>query len=73
MTDWSLFLIPLVIAFDCLTIWDLTKRKRYSSGVKILWIVIIILFPIIGAAVYYFQLSLSYKSIQRKCNKKEKH
>jgi hypothetical protein len=73
MTDWSLFLILLVIAFDCLTIWDLTKRKRYSSGVKILWIVIIILFPIIGAALYYSQLSLSYKSIQRKCNKKEKH
>jgi hypothetical protein len=73
MTDWSLFLILLVIAFDCLTIWDLTKRKRYSSGVKILWRVIIILFPIIGAALYYSQLSLSYKSIQRKCNKKEKH
>lgn len=73
MTDWSLFLILFVIAFDCLTIWDLTKRKRYSSGVKILWIVIIILFPIIGAALYYSQLSLSYKSIQRKCNKKEKH
>ncbi len=69
MTDWSLFLIPLVIAFDCLTIWDLTKRKQYSPGVKILWIVVIILFPIIGASLYFFQLSLSYKNIQRKHNR----
>mgnify|MGYP001006652467 FL=1 len=71
MTDWSLFLIPLIIAFDYLTIRDLTKRKQYSSEVKILWIVIIILFPIIGASLYYFQLSLSYESIQRKQNREK--
>ncbi len=71
MTDWSLFLIPLIIAFDYLTIRDLTKRKQYSSEVKILWIVIIILFPIIGASLYYFQLSLSYESIQRKHNREK--
>lgn len=71
MTDWSLFLIPLIIAFDYLTIRNLTKRKQYSSEVKILWIVIIILFPIIGASLYYFQLSLSYESIQRKHNREK--
>lgn len=70
MIDWSLLLIPLVIAFDCLSIWDLTKKKQYSRGMKILWIVVIILFPILGVSFYYFQVSLSYRlrilSIQRK-------
>lgn len=70
MTDWSLLLIPLVITFDCLTIWDLTKKKRYSHGVKFLRVVVILLIPIIGASLYYFQFSLFNKNIQSERDKK---
>ncbi|RNC65865.1 PLD nuclease N-terminal domain-containing protein [Proteiniphilum sp. X52] len=70
MTDWSLLLIPLVIIIDGLAIWDLINKKQYSHGMKILWIVVIILFPILGVSIYYFQVSLFHRNSQRKHNRK---
>ncbi len=62
MIDWSLLLIPLVIIIDILAISDLIKRRQYAQKIKILWIIVIILFPIIGVSLYYLQISLSYKN-----------
>jgi hypothetical protein len=66
MIDWSLLLIPLVIIIDILAISDLIKRRQYAQKIKILWIIVIILFPIIGVSLYYLQISLSYKNGQQR-------
>ncbi len=59
--DWSLLLIPLLIIFVCLALWDLIKKRQLSSGMKILWVIIILFLPIIGVSLYYFQVSTSNK------------
>jgi len=43
-----LFLAVLIIA-----ILDIMKNTKLSNGAKALWIAIILLFQIIGAAIYY--------------------
>ncbi len=43
-------LIALIL--DILAIWDLLKRKPESTKL-ILWLIIILILPIIGAILYY--------------------
>ncbi|WP_414703274.1 MULTISPECIES: PLDc N-terminal domain-containing protein [unclassified Proteiniphilum] len=69
MVNWSLLLVPLVIIIDYLAIRDLMNRTKYSQGMKILWIIIIILFPILGVSLYYFQVSLSHRDSRREHNR----
>ncbi len=57
MYDYTYFLVPLIIITDALAIIDLVKRRNYSTEMKLLWILIIILMPILGIALYYLNIS----------------
>ncbi len=57
MISWSTFIALLIVLVDVLAIVDLLKRKNYSMDLKLLWMIIILLFPLIGVALYYFQKS----------------
>lgn len=62
MITWNTLIVPLIIIVDVLAILDVFKRKNYSMDLKLLWMIIIILLPLIGVALYYFQKSRSPKS-----------
>ncbi len=62
--DWSLLIIILSIIFVGLALWDLITRRQFSLVMKVLWMIIIILLPIIGVSLYYFQISFYYKKRQ---------
>ena len=50
-----LLLLPLIIIQFTLigiALYDLAKRKRVKGGNKLLWVLVIILFEVIGPLVY---------------------
>jgi len=50
------FLIPLIILELALLIWallDVLKREHVRGGNKTVWILVIVLFSIIGPVVYF--------------------
>ncbi len=57
MYHYSHFIVPLIIIVDALAIIDLIKRRNYSTEMKLLWIIIILLMPIIGISLYYLNIS----------------
>jgi hypothetical protein len=61
MEKLSYLLFPLIILADILAIRHLLKRTNYSSIRKVLMIVVILIFPVIGISFCYFSLSLSHR------------
>lgn len=55
MPNYSIFilLLFLFLAVLIIAILDIMKNTKLSNGAKALWIAIILLFQIIGAAIYY--------------------
>ncbi len=55
MSNYSIFilLLFLFLAVLIIAILDIMKNTKLSNGAKALWIAIILLFQIIGAAIYY--------------------
>ncbi len=55
MSNYSIFILILFLflAVLIIAILDIMKNTKLSNGAKALWIAIILLFQIIGAAVYY--------------------
>ena len=55
MSNYSIFILILFLflAVLIIAILDIMKNTRLSNGAKALWIAIILLFQIIGAAIYY--------------------
>ena len=55
MPNYSIFILILFLflAVLIIAILDIMKNTRLSNGAKALWIAIILLFQIIGAAIYY--------------------
>lgn len=47
-----LFVVPLVILW-AVALWDTWRRARRSVAAKIGWSALIVLLPVIGAALYY--------------------
>lgn len=66
MNDWNFLFILLLIVIDSLAIWNLTKSRQFSRVWKVLWTVIILLLPIVGISLYYFQVSLFHYNNQKK-------
>lgn len=54
-------LIPtLVVILNILTLYDIIMfRKDFDKSKKILWGVIIWIFPILGVVIYYFSKSIA--------------
>lgn len=50
--DIGFLLIMLILLLDLSVLWNI-KRGCYTQGYKILYSVIILLFPIIGVSIYY--------------------
>ncbi|MGC8551280.1 MAG: PLDc N-terminal domain-containing protein [Phycisphaerae bacterium] len=50
----------LVLALDIWMILDIVK-KPFETLEKVIWILVILVFPVLGAAIYFF---LKYKSNQ---------
>lgn len=57
MYDYTYFIVPLIILTDALAIIDLVKRRNYSTEMKLLWIIIILLMPLIGISLYYLSIT----------------
>lgn len=57
MYQYVYFIVPLIIIVDALAILDLMKRRDYSVEMKLLWIIIILIMPIIGISLYYLNIS----------------
>ena len=55
MSNYSIFILILFLflAVLIIAILDIMKNTKLSNGAKALWIAIILLFQIIGAAIYY--------------------
>ena len=55
MPNYSIFILILFLFLTVLiiAILDIMKNTKLSNGAKALWIAIILLFQIIGAAIYY--------------------
>ncbi|MCZ8372119.1 PLD nuclease N-terminal domain-containing protein [Phocaeicola sp. KGMB11183] len=55
MPNYSIFILILFLflAVLIIAILDIMKNTKLSNGAKALWIAIILLFQIIGAAIYY--------------------
>lgn len=55
MSNYSIFILILFLflAVLIIVILDIMKNTKLSNGAKALWIAIILLFQIIGAAIYY--------------------
>ncbi len=65
MITWNALIVPLIILVDILAIIDVFKRKNYSMDLKLLWMVIIIMLPLLGVSLYYFMKSRTRKSKRR--------
>jgi hypothetical protein len=55
MPNYSIFILILFLflAVLIIAILDIMKNTKLSNGANALWIAIILLFQIIGAAIYY--------------------
>ncbi|MBR0085547.1 MAG: PLDc_N domain-containing protein [Lachnospiraceae bacterium] len=56
ITEYLPFLIPLIIAEAALVIfalWHILTHKTYKRGTRAIWIVVSIIFGIIGPIVYF--------------------
>ncbi len=55
MSNYSIFILILFLflAVLIIAILDIMKNTRLSNAAKAIWIAIILLFQIIGAAIYY--------------------
>lgn len=51
--DITIWLIILIFLLDFVVLWNIIRSKR-TRRQKIVFALIIILFPIIGVSVYYF-------------------
>ncbi len=57
MYDYTYFIVPLILITDAFAIIDLVKRRNYSTEMKLLWIIVILLMPLLGIALYYLNIS----------------
>ena len=65
----GLLAIGLFAALFAFWIWmivDCAKRKFKGDSDKVVWILVIVLLGIIGAAIYYFAVKSGDKKISRK-------
>lgn len=53
MSAWPLLivLLPLLI-FDIAAIVDLVTRRDLKAGKKLLWVLVVLIFPAVGAVTY---------------------
>jgi hypothetical protein len=66
MLFWSVFLIIYTTGFMIFYLIHAGTNKDTSTGVKILWIVLILVFQVMAEVVYYFLEILPEKSLTAK-------
>ncbi|MEO5911281.1 MAG: PLDc N-terminal domain-containing protein [Pelobium sp.] len=48
----SLFFFPLIVSL--LTVKDIFENKQLENNIKLIWILVVILIPLVGAIAYFF-------------------
>lgn len=48
----GLFFFPLLVSV--LSVKDIFEQKNFENNVKLMWIAVVILIPLIGAIIYFF-------------------
>ena len=48
----GLFFFPLLVSV--LSVKDIFEQKNLENNVKLMWIAVVILIPLIGAIIYFF-------------------
>lgn len=50
--DITLWILALVVLLDIAVFWEIIQSKR-TQGNKIVYFLIVLLFPVIGVSIYY--------------------
>jgi len=48
----GLFFFPLLVSI--LSVKDVFEQKNFENNVKLMWITVVILIPLVGAIIYFF-------------------
>ena len=48
----GLFFFPLLVSV--LSVKDIFEQKNFENNVKLMWIAVVILIPLVGAIIYFF-------------------
>ena len=48
----GLFFFPLLVSV--LSVKDIFEKKNFENNVKLMWIAVVILIPLVGAIIYFF-------------------
>ena len=48
----GLFFFPLLVSI--LSVKDIFEQKNFENNVKLMWIAVVILIPLVGAIIYFF-------------------
>jgi putative effector of murein hydrolase LrgA (UPF0299 family) len=48
----GLFFFPLLVSI--LSVKDIFEQKNFENNVKLMWIAVVILIPLIGPIIYFF-------------------
>jgi putative effector of murein hydrolase LrgA (UPF0299 family) len=48
----GLFFFPLLVSV--LSVKDIFEQKNFANNVKLMWIAVVILIPLVGAIIYFF-------------------
>jgi Phospholipase_D-nuclease N-terminal len=61
---WVFILIPLLIVW-AIGVVDIVRRRDLSTAQTVGWIIVVILFPFLGTAVYWFLRKPTEKEIEQ--------